>query len=120
MLLATLNFVSAVGATSSVILLASGDTITLSILALRYRFDSHQEAASIISIILMVMTAGLASLMRAFGLRLGVRHNLGVREAERSVTAAFGLRLAARHDRLSESALKGSVQLAAGGKPEDR
>ena len=75
MLIATLNFVSAVGATSSVILLASRDTMTLSILALHYRFDANQEAASIISIILMIMTVGLASLMRSFGLRLGVRHS---------------------------------------------
>ncbi len=75
MLIATLNFVSAVGATSSVILLASRDTMTLSILALHYRFDANQEAASIVSIILMIMTVGLASLMRVFGLRLGVRHN---------------------------------------------
>jgi hypothetical protein len=65
-----------------VILLASGDTITLSILALRYRFDTNQEAASIISIIIMIMTVGLASLMRAFGLRLGVRHNLSIRVVE--------------------------------------
>jgi hypothetical protein len=65
-----------------VILLASGDTITLSILALRYRFDSNQEAASIISIIIMIMTVGLASLMRAFGLRLGVRYNLSMRAVE--------------------------------------
>ena len=73
-LLATLNFVSAAGATSSVILLASRDTWTLSILALQYRFDSNQEAASITSIIVMIITVGLASLVRRFGLSLGVRH----------------------------------------------
>jgi len=46
------------------VLLASGDTILPSILAMRYRFDSNQEAASIISIIIMTMTVALASLMR--------------------------------------------------------
>ena len=74
MLLATINFVSAAGATSSVILLADRHSQPLSLLALFYRLAGDQEAASIVSIILLFLTVGLASLMWAFGLRLGVRH----------------------------------------------
>ncbi|NIN33628.1 MAG: ABC transporter permease subunit, partial [Gammaproteobacteria bacterium] len=60
-LIGTLNFVSAVGATSSIILLASRDTMTLSILALEYRLSGfNQEAASVVSIIIMLLTAGVA------------------------------------------------------------
>lgn len=74
-LVATLNFVHAVGATSSIILLASFETRTLSLVALDYRLgESNQEGASIIAIILMLLTVGLASLLRAVGWGFGVRH----------------------------------------------
>ena len=74
-LLATLNFVSAVGATSSIILLASRDTQTLTILALEYRLaQANQEAASIVAIVMTLLTAGVAVLLRSFGLRLGIQH----------------------------------------------
>ena len=74
-LLATLNFAHAAGQTGSIILLASRDTMTLSILALEYRLSgANQEAASIVAIILMVMTIALSSAVRALGLRSGVRH----------------------------------------------
>ena len=74
-LLATMNFASAAGATSSIILLASRDTMTLSILALEYRLGrGDQEAASIVAIFLMLMTVGMSSLIWAFGVRVGVRH----------------------------------------------
>ena len=75
-LLAVLNFAHAAGATSSIILLASRDTLTLSILALEYRLSgANQEAASIVAIILMLITVVLAWSIRAFGLRMGVRHS---------------------------------------------
>ena len=74
-LLATMNFVMAAGATSSIILLASRDTMTLSILALEYRLGrGDQEAASIVAIFLMGMTVAISSLVWALGARLGVRH----------------------------------------------
>ena len=74
-LLAVFNFTGAAGATSSIILLASRDTMTLSILALEYRLSSaNQEAASIVAIILMLITVGLGWALRAYGLRQGVRH----------------------------------------------
>ena len=74
-LLATLNFAHAAGSTGSIILLASRETLPLSILALEYRLSgANQEAASIVAIVLMIITVVLASAIRAFGLRSGVHH----------------------------------------------
>lgn len=74
-LMGILNFVLAAGATSSVILLASRDTVTLSILALEYMTSatgSSREVAGIISLFVVAMTAGLALIARWFGFRVGV------------------------------------------------
>lgn len=77
-MLAMINFTLAVGATSSVILLASRETQTLSIFALQLMGEggSQWEQSGIVSITLIVMTVGVALVMRHFGLRLGVRHNM--------------------------------------------
>ncbi|MGH7845121.1 MAG: ABC transporter permease, partial [Candidatus Binatia bacterium] len=76
-LLAVMNFVSAAGATSSIILLASRDTMTLSLMALELSSVavSNREAASILSIFIIVLTVGGALIIRAYGSRLGVRHD---------------------------------------------
>jgi iron(III) transport system permease protein len=78
MLLAVMNFVSAAGATSSIILLASRDTMTLSLMALELSSIavSNREAASIISVFIIALTMAGAILVRYFGLRLGVRHDM--------------------------------------------
>lgn len=78
MLLAVMNFVSAAGATSSIILLASRDTMTLSLMALELSSTAvnNREAASIISIFIIAFTMTGALLIRYFGLRLGVRHDM--------------------------------------------
>jgi len=78
MLLAVMNFVIAAGATSNIILLASRDTITLSLMALELSTVgvSNREAASIIGIFIIALTVGGAIILRFFGLRLGVRHDL--------------------------------------------
>lgn len=78
MLLAVMNFVSAAGATSSIILLASRDTMTLSLMALELSSTAvnNREAASIISIFIIAFTMAGALLIRHFGLRLGVRHDM--------------------------------------------
>lgn len=76
-LMGILNFVLAAGATSSVILLASRDTVTLSILALEYMTSatgSSREVAGIISLFVVAMTAGLALIARWFGFQVGVRN----------------------------------------------
>jgi ABC-type Fe3+ transport system permease subunit len=73
-----MNFVSAAGATSSIILLASRDTMTLSLMALELSSSaiSNREGASIISIFIIVMTFTGALLVRYFGSRVGVRHDM--------------------------------------------
>ena len=78
MLLAVMNFVSAAGATGSIILLASRDTMTLSLMALELSSIavSNREAASIISIFIITLTVIGALIVRYFGLRLGVRHDM--------------------------------------------
>ncbi len=78
MLLAVMNFVSAAGATGSIILLASRDTMTLSLMALELSSIaiSNREAASIISIFIIALTVTGALLVRYFGLRMGVRHDM--------------------------------------------
>ena len=78
-LLGTLNFVSAAGATSSIILLASRETITLSILALEFASPEvgMREAASIAQLIITVMTLGVALIAHRLGLPLGIRHETG-------------------------------------------
>ena len=77
-LLAVMNFVSAAGATASIILLASRETMTLSLMALELSSTgvSNREAASIISIFIVAITVSGALALRHFGRRLGVRHDL--------------------------------------------
>jgi iron(III) transport system permease protein len=77
-LVGTLSFVSAAGATSSLILLASRDTKTLSILALEYGSagGGRLEAAGIISLIITLMTLSIALPVRLIALRWGVRHDV--------------------------------------------
>jgi iron(III) transport system permease protein len=77
-LLAVFNFVLAAGATANIILLASRDTLTLSILALELSTVgvSNREAASIVSIFILLLTVVVAVAVRACGLRLGVRHDM--------------------------------------------
>ena len=75
-LLGTLNFVSAAGATSSVILLASRETITLSILALEFASPeiANREAAAIVTLHITVLTLGFAMIARRLGLGIGIHH----------------------------------------------
>jgi iron(III) transport system permease protein len=97
-LLAVLNFVSAAGVTSSIILLASRETITLSLLALRLTTElaDQREAASIVSIFIVLLTVGMALPLRALSLRLGVRHDAGGTDVEpRAGLAPAGIRPAA-------------------------
>jgi iron(III) transport system permease protein len=76
-LMGILNFVLAAGATSSVILLASRETVTLSLLALEYMTSaagSSREVAGIISLFVVAMTAGLALIARWCGFQVGVKN----------------------------------------------
>ena len=74
-MLSVINFVSAAGATSSVILLASTETMTLSILALDFAQRSGgSEIASIISTLMVLLSVGAALIARAIGMKIGIQH----------------------------------------------
>ena len=77
-LLGVMNFVSAAGATSSIILLASRETMTLSLMALELSTPAvnNREAASIVSIFIILFTVTGALLVRYFGRRFGVHHDM--------------------------------------------
>lgn len=76
-LMGILNFVIAAGSTGSVILLASRETVTLSLLALEYMTTSTgsaREVAGIISLFIVAMTAGLALIARWLGFQVGLKN----------------------------------------------
>lgn len=77
-LLAVFNFTSAAGTTAPIILLASRETMTLSLLALEFASPgiNNREAASIISIFIIGITIVGALAVRALGLRFAVRHDM--------------------------------------------
>ena len=86
-LLGTFNFVIAAGATSQIILLASRDTMTLSIMALELVSprSGEREAAGVVALFMIGMTVGVAVIARFFGNRMSVSHHQqargGLREA---------------------------------------
>ena len=75
-LLGTLNFIMAANTTSSIILLASRETLTLSILALEFGTGgvAQREQAGVVSLIIIFMSLGFGFIARTLGLRLGLRH----------------------------------------------
>jgi iron(III) transport system permease protein len=72
-LVAVINFIAATRDISSVALLATNTTKTMSLLQLDYMIEGRYEAAAVISVIVVIMTTGVAFLARLLGLRLGVR-----------------------------------------------
>ena len=93
-LLATMNFVMAAGATSSIILLASSDTITLSMLALFLAEQSEHEVAAIVAVFLMAISVGVALVTRRLGGRVGVKHEIDtVRDMKANTPSAPVLKL---------------------------
>ena len=84
------NFVIAANTTSSIILLASRDTVTLSILALEMMTNasgSQVEAAGIVSLFIVTLTVIVALVARRFGLALGVRHDISAGASRRRTDA---------------------------------
>ncbi|HKT17112.1 MAG TPA: iron ABC transporter permease [Stellaceae bacterium] len=73
-LVGVLNFISASRDISSVALLATNNTKTLSLLQLDYMIEGRYEAAAVISVVIVILTTGVAVIARLLGLRLGVRH----------------------------------------------
>jgi iron(III) transport system permease protein len=75
-LIGMMHFVIAAQATSHVVLLATRDTITLSLLALEFASGgtTQREEAGIIGLIIVAMTVSVALVARGLGSRLGVKH----------------------------------------------
>jgi iron(III) transport system permease protein len=73
-LIGALNFISAASTTASIVLLASRETLTLSLIALERASAgiNKVEEAGIISLVIMFLTLGLALVARMFGLRIGL------------------------------------------------
>lgn len=82
-MIGTLNFVIAAGATSSIILLATRETMPLSLLALEFASGDYgnREAAGVVSLIITFLTLGLALVGRTFARRMSVRGDLKLQDA---------------------------------------
>jgi iron(III) transport system permease protein len=72
-LVGTLSFVSASRDVSNIILLSSGQSRTLALLQLDYMVAPQWESASVVSVILIALSTGVALAARRFGLRMGFR-----------------------------------------------
>ena len=68
-----LKFMFASHHTSSIILLATSETRTLSLLALDQVAAGYREVASITVILIMTLTLGVAIISRSLGLKVGIR-----------------------------------------------
>ena len=73
-LIGMLNFASAAGATSSIILLASRETMTLSLLTLEYAAPEigKREEAGIVTLVIIIMTMGIAIAAKSIARRVGL------------------------------------------------
>ena len=72
-LVAVIKFMFAAQQTSQIILLATSETRTLSLLALDQVAAGYREVASITIIFIMLLTLGVALVARSFGLKVGLR-----------------------------------------------
>jgi iron(III) transport system permease protein len=72
-LVAVLKFTFAAQNSGSIILLATSETRTLSLLALDQVAAGYREVASITIIFITLLTLGVAAVARSFGLKVGIR-----------------------------------------------
>ncbi len=72
-LIGVLKFTFASQNASSIILLATSESRTLSLLALDQVAAGYREVASITVILIMALTLGVALIARSFGLKVGIR-----------------------------------------------
>ncbi len=70
---AAIKFMYAANAASNVILLATSETRTLSLLALNFVGDGQRESATVITVVITALTTGMAILVRTLGLNVGLR-----------------------------------------------
>jgi iron(III) transport system permease protein len=82
-LVGLLNFVAAAGATASIILLASYNTTSLSILGLQFAIGGQVEDGGIVSLVIMALSLGVALPARLLASRLGLRHDMQANEGGR-------------------------------------
>jgi iron(III) transport system permease protein len=68
-LLATMNFMMAANAISSIILLAPRGTETMAILAIEFAEVGRRESAGIVSLLIMLLSVGLAVVVRTLSLQ---------------------------------------------------
>jgi iron(III) transport system permease protein len=77
--LGVFSFVVAANTTSSIVLLATRNTLTLSLMTLEMMTNEQGrqlEAAGIVSLIIIALTVGVALLARLFGSHVGIRQSL--------------------------------------------
>ena len=72
-LVAVSSFIGATRDIASVALLATNETKPLSLLQLDYLMDGRSESAAVMSVIVIILTTGLALICRMIGLRLSIR-----------------------------------------------
>jgi iron(III) transport system permease protein len=74
LLVGVMNFIGAARDVASVALVATADTKTLALLQLDYMVEGRYEAGAVASLVVVVMSTGIALLARGFGLRIGIRN----------------------------------------------
>jgi iron(III) transport system permease protein len=74
LLVGVMNFISAARDVASVALLATGETKTLALLQLDFMVEGRYETAAVVSLVVILMTTGVAVLARSLGLRIGIRN----------------------------------------------
>ena len=72
LLVGIMNFIAAARSISSLALLVTSHTQPLAILQLDYMAGGRYEAASVVGLIIVIMTVGVAVTARVFGLRIGL------------------------------------------------
>lgn len=80
---ALMTFVTALNEVSGVVLLASTDVRTLSLLSLDYLMGSQpqREAAAVVTTIMLVLCVGVALVARSFGISLGAGPTAAVKDS---------------------------------------
>jgi iron(III) transport system permease protein len=74
LLVGVMNFISAARDIASIALLASADTKSLALLQLDYMVEGRYEPAAVVSFVVIALSTGLALVVRAVGLKVGIKH----------------------------------------------
>jgi iron(III) transport system permease protein len=72
-LVAITSFITSARDVASVVLVATAGTKTLSLVQLDYMIQGRYGPAAVISLVVVLMSTGVAVLARLFGLRIGLR-----------------------------------------------